>query len=196
NDGQFKAIVPVFICFLVGVGIQYLLDVLVPHTHAFVEITEGPESQLKLETKVMLAEIIHHVPEGIALGAIYAGHFLKTDWIHVTTALALAIAIAVQNFPEALFVSFPAMKKGTGVGKAFFMGVISGIPVPLIGVFVLIIIVLFPEMLPYIMAIAGGAMIFTTVEEIPLMSAGKDNDKGALAFVIGFAVVMLMVFTK
>ncbi len=189
------AIVPVFLCFCAGIAIQVLLDRLVPHTHAFAGITEGPDSPLKPETKVMLAELIHHVPEGMALGAIYAGHFLKTDWISVSTALVLAVAIAVQNFPEALFVSIPARKTGTGMGKAFFMGVISGISVPLTAVFVLILIVLFPAILPYCMSVAGGAIIYITIEEIPLMTAGKDNDKGALSFVTGFGLIMLMVFS-
>ena len=192
----FAAIMPVFISFCVGVGLQYLLDNLVPHTHAFVEITEGPKSDLTAETKMMLAEIIHHVPEGIALGAIYAGHFMETSWISASDAFILAAALAIQNFPEALFVSLPIRDKGNEAGKAFFMGVISGITVPLMGVVTLIIAVLFPEVLPYVMSVAGGAMIFATIEDIPQMIAGKDNDKAALAFVAGFSVVMLMFFVR
>nr|MCR4617634.1 ZIP family metal transporter [Lachnospiraceae bacterium] len=131
-----------------------------------------------------------------ALGAIYAAHFMETDWIPASTPLFLAVAIAIQNFPEALFVSLPVCDRGTGKGKAFFMGVVSGIPVPIAAIFVLIIVVLFPVTLPYIMAMAGGAMVYTTVEELPLMVGGKDNDSGAFAFVIGFAVIMLMIFAK
>nr|MCR4903811.1 ZIP family metal transporter [Butyrivibrio sp.] len=74
--------------------------------------------------------------------------------------------------------------------------VVSGVPVPLAAVFILIIVVLFPPVLPYIMAMAGGAMIYTTIEELPLMSGGKDNDSGALAFVIGFSVIMLLIFAQ
>ncbi len=196
NTDSISPIVPLFISFCLGVAIQYLLDSMVPHTHAFVDITEGPDSKLKSETKVMLSEVIHHVPEGIALGSIYAAHFMQTEWISVSTAFFLAIAIAIQNFPEALFVSYPVMEKGTGKGKAFFMGVVSGVPVPLVAVFVLIIVILFPTALPYIMALAGGAMIYTTIEELPLLSSGKDNDRGALAFVIGFSIIMLLIFSK
>ncbi len=192
RTGGNRAGIWVFAGFLLGVCIQFLLDQLVPHTHAFVEITEGPESKLRSEIKLMLSELIHHVPEGIALGAVYAGHFLETDWISASTALVLAVAIALQNFPEAIFVSLPARSKGTGTGKAFFLGVVSGVTVPLMGLLTLLVIVVVPPVLPYVMAVAGGAMIYTIVEEIPQMSSGSENDKGALAFVVAFAVLMLM----
>jgi zinc transporter ZupT/putative Mn2+ efflux pump MntP len=189
-----NGIVPLVLCFCGGVLFQYIVDSIVPHTHVYAEITEGPESKLDPDMKVMLSEVIHHIPEGIALGAIYAGHFLKTEWISASTALVLAIAVAVQNIPEALFVSLPLREKGTNTGKAFFMGVISGVPIPLLGIITVIVSLLFPEALPYIMALAGGALIYTTIEEIPQLASKKDNDKGAFAFVIGFAIVMLMIF--
>ncbi|MCR4588106.1 MAG: manganese efflux pump, partial [Lachnospiraceae bacterium] len=127
-------VLPLFFAFLAGVLIQYVLDLAVPHTHAFVEITEGPRSRLSNETKMMLAEVIHHIPEGIALGAIFAGAFIKNTGISISTAVILAIAVAVQNFPEAMFVSLPVRDKGTATGKAFFMGVVSGVPVPIFAV--------------------------------------------------------------
>ena len=189
-------VVPLAVSFCVGLVLLFVLDNAVPHTHAFVEITEGPRSNLKDETKMMLAEVIHHVPEGLALGAIYAANFMKTDWIPASTPFFFAVALAIQNFPEALFVSLPVREKGTGKGKAFFMGVISGVPVPIVAVFVLIVVVLFPSFLPYIMAAAGGAMIYTTVEDLPLMVGNKDNDSGAFAFIIGFALIMLLIIAK
>ncbi len=187
-------IIPIIICFCAGVMIQYLIDGMVPHTHVYSDITEGPKSGLDPEIKVMLTEVIHHIPEGIAIGAIYAGHFLKTEWISASTALVLAIAIAVQNIPEALFVSLPIKEKGINTGKSFLMGVISGVPIPLLGIITVILSLLFPAALPYIMAFAGGALIYTTVEEIPQLASGKDNDKGALSFMLGFAAVMMMIF--
>ena len=194
NGGSKAGIITIILGFGFGVMFQYLLDSVVPHTHAYVEITEGPDSELNAEVKVMLTEVIHHVPEGIALGAIFAGYFLETNRISVFMALVLAIAIAIQNFPEALFVSLPVRDKGSNAGKAFLMGVISGVPVPLLGIFTVIIAVLIPDILSVIMAIAAGAMIYTTVEEIPQISLKGDNDNGSLAFAIGFALVMLMVF--
>ncbi len=187
-------IIPVVICFCGGVLFQYILDIIVPHTHAYTNITEGPKSKLDPEIKVMLSEVIHHIPEGVALGAIYSGHFLEIDWISASMALVLAIAIAVQNIPEALFVSLPIHEKGTNTGKAFFMGVVSGVPIPLFGIITVIVSLLFTGILPYVMATAGGALIYTTIEEIPQLASKKDNDKGALAFVVGFAIVMFMIF--
>ena len=194
KDITIAGIQPMFICFCAGVAFQFLLDVFVPHTHAYVNITEGLKSSLRSETRIMLSELIHHVPEGIALGAIFAANFMQTEWIPGSTPLILAIAIAAQNFPEALFVSLPIKEQGTGKGRAFFMGVVSGMSTPLIAVFVLVIVTRFPETLPYIMGGAGGAMIYTVIEETPVMISKKDNDRGALAFVIGFAVIMLLIF--
>ena len=194
KDITIAGIPPMFICFCAGVAFQFLLDVFVPHTHAYVNITEGLKSSLRSETRIMLSELIHRVPEGSALGAIFAAYFMLTRWSPRSTPLILAIAIAAQNFPEALFVSLPIKEQGTGKGRAFFMGVVSGMSIPLIAVFVLVIVTLFPETLPYIMGGAGGAMIYTIIEETPVMISKKDNDRGALAFVIGFAVIMLLIF--
>lgn len=189
-----NGIIPVVACFCGGVLFQYLLDSVVPHTHAYSNITEGPKSELNTEIKVMLSEVIHHIPEGIALGAIYAGHFLEIEWLSASMAIVLAIAIAVQNIPEALFVSLPIRENGTNTGKSFFMGVVSGVPIPLFGIITVIVSLLFSSILPYVMALAGGALIYTTIEEIPQLGSKKDNDKGALAFVVGFAIVMFMIF--
>ena len=191
-----NGIIPVTLCFCIGVLLQILLDIIVPHTHVYSKITEGPKSELSKDTKVMLTEVIHHIPEGIALGSIYAAHFMKTEWISSTVALVLAIAIAFQNIPEAIYVSLPIRESGSKAGKAFFMGIVSGVPTPLLGVITVVAVVLFPGSLPYIMALAGGALIYTTVEEIPHIASGKDNDKGALAFVAGFVAVMFMIFLK
>ncbi len=192
--GGHSGILPVTGCFCLGVIIQLILDIAVPHTHVHSDLTEGPESRLAPEIKVMLKEVIHHIPEGIALGSIYAAHFMKTEWVSSSVALVLAVAIALQNIPEALYVSLPIRETGSKAGKAFFMGVVSGIPTPLLGMITVVVAVLFPGALPYIMAVAGGALIYTTIEEIPQIASRKDNDKGALAFVAGFAVIMMLIF--
>lgn len=194
NRDEVNGIIPVTVCFFLGVALQLLFDKLIPHTHVYSEITEGPKSGLDPAIKVMLTEVIHHIPEGITLGAIYAAHFMRTEWVSSSVALVLAIAIALQNIPEAIYVSMPIREKGSRAGKAFFMGVVSGVPTPLLGVITVVIIVLYPGILPFIMALAGGALVYTTIEEIPQIAVKKDNDKGALAFVAGFAVVMLMIF--
>ena len=118
---------------------------------------------------------------------------MKTSWISSSVALVLAVVVAVQNIPEAIFVTHPIREKGNGAGKAFFMGVVSGVPIPLLGIITVVAVVLFPGVLPYIMAVAGGALIYTTIEEIPQIASKKDNDKGAVAFVMGFAAVMFVI---
>ena len=196
NQGKRNGIIPVTICFCLGVVIQVVLDKLIPHTHVFTDLTEGPKSELNSEIKIMLKEIIHHIPEGIALGAIYAAHFMKTEWISSSVAIVLAIAIALQNIPEAMCVSLPLRDVVSKTGKAFLMGSVSGVPIPLFGIITVVLIVLFPSVLPYVMAVAGGALVYTTIEEIPQIASKKNNDSGALAFVAGFALVMLMTFLK
>ena len=191
-----NGIIPVTLFFCLGVVIQVVLDKLIPHTHVFTDLTEGPKSKLNTEIKIILKEIIHHIPEGIALGAIYAAHFMKTEWISSSVALVLAVAIALQNIPEALCAALPLRDVVSKTGKAFLMGSVSGVPIPLLGIITVVLIVLFPSVLPYVMAATGGALIYTTIEEIPQIAIKKDNDKGAMAFVAGFALVMLMTFFK
>ena len=195
QDGR-SGIIAVTICFMGGVLVQILMDRLIPHTHIYSDITEGPESRLSPAVKVLLKEVIHHTPEGIALGAIYAAHFMKTEWVSSTVAIVLAVAVALQNIPEAIGASLPLRQSGTKTGKAFLLGVASGIPIPLLGMITVVVVVLFPAILPYTMAVAGGALIYTTIEEIPQIASGKDNDMGAFAFVAGFAAIMLMIFLK
>ncbi|MCR5157085.1 MAG: ZIP family metal transporter, partial [Butyrivibrio sp.] len=121
-------------------------------------------------------------------------HFMETEWISSSVALVLAVAIALQNIPEALSVSLWLRETGTKTGKAFLMGVVSGAPIPILGIITVVAVVLFPGCLPYIMAVSGGALVYTTIEEIPQIALKKDNDRGALAFTAGFALVMLMIF--
>ncbi|MBE5832394.1 MAG: hypothetical protein E7306_11735 [Butyrivibrio sp.] len=189
-----NGIVAVTISFCLGVILQILLDKSVPHTHVYTDITEGPESKLNPEIMAILKEVVHHVPEGVALGSIYAANFMKTEWISSSVALVLSFAIALQNIPEALYVSLWLKETGTRTGKAFLMGVVSGAPIPLLGIITVVLVVFIPGLLPYIMSLSGGALIYATIEEIPQIALKKDNDRGALAFCVGFAVIMLMIF--
>ncbi len=186
----------ILIFFILGVAIQYGIDHLVPHTHAFSDLTEGMKSEMNHSFRVMMSEVIHHIPEGFALGAVYAGYYLESSWIASSAAIIMAIGFAIQNFPEALFVALPIRERGEEIGKAFMMGCISGISIPIVGVITIAITMLIPQFLPYILALAGGSMIFNTVEEIPTMAVDEDNDKATISFIIGFALVMMMFFIK
>lgn len=181
--------------FVIGVGFQYLLDKTVPHTHVFIDVEEGPESDLGLPHKVVLSEIIHHIPEGIAIGAAYAAFLNRSGDFKVSVALALTIGIALQNVPEGAFVSSPIRERGEERGKSFLMGVITGVVEPILGIGTIILINALPSILPFVMALAGGAMTFLVIEEtIPSMKTERHSDKGTLSFAVFFALMMVLTF--
>ncbi|MCR4791142.1 MAG: manganese efflux pump [Lachnospiraceae bacterium] len=182
--------------FIIGVGFQYLLDKAVPHTHAFTKAEEGPACSLKFSLKVMLSEVIHHAPEGMAIGLVFAGALNGADEISLTTAFVLAAGIAVQNIPEAIFVSNPIRSGGEEKGKSFLMGVLSGIIEPLLGIAMIIIVTAFPGILQFLMALTGGAIAFLVLEEnIPAMCTGEHSDKGTISFAVFFCLMMVITFS-
>ncbi|MBQ3968668.1 MAG: manganese efflux pump [Lachnospiraceae bacterium] len=182
--------------FIIGIGFQFLLDKAVPHTHVFTKAEEGPSNHLKLSFKVMLSELIHHVPEGMAIGIMFAGALNGADEVSLAAAFVLTIGIAVQNIPEGFFVSTPIRSYGEEKGKSFLMGVISGIIEPLLGIIMIIVVTAFPNILLFIMALTGGAITFLVIEEhIPSMCTGKSSDKGTLSFAVFFCLMMVITFS-
>lgn len=183
--------------FIAGIAFQYILDRAVPHTHVFTQIEEGPSSKLGFNSRVVLSEIIHHVPEGMAVGAVYAGFLNKADGITGAVALALSIGIAIQNIPEGAFVSHPLRTGGEEKGKSFLMGVVSGVVEPILGIVTIIIVNAVSSSLPFVMALTGGAITFLVIEEsIPSMKSEKHSDKGTISFAVFFALMMLLTFVS
>ena len=181
--------------FIIGIAFQYLLDKVVPHAHAFTKAEEGPSSSLKYTFKVMMSEVIHHVPEGMAIGIMLAGALNGADEISLTAAIALIIGIAIQNIPEGALVSTPIRVEGEEKSKAFLMGVISGIVEPLLGIVMIILVSAFPGILLFVMALTGGAIAFLVIEEhIPAMHTGRHSDKGTLSFALFFCLMMILTF--
>ncbi len=181
--------------FIIGIAFQYLLDKIVPHTHVFFDAEEGPSSTLKNSIKIMMSEVIHHVPEGMAIGVMYAGALNGSEEVSLTAAFVLTIGIAVQNIPEGAFVSTPIRFGGEEKGKSFLMGVLTGIVEPLLGILMIIIVTAFPGTLLFIMALTGGAIAFLVLEEnIPSMCTGKHSDKGTITFAIFFFLMMIVTF--
>lgn len=179
--------------FVIGVGFQYLLDKVVPHKHVFLDADEGPSSNIGYSGRVVLSEIIHHIPEGVAVGAVFAGFLNGKGDITITVAMALAIGIALQNVPEGAFVSLPIRHNGEEKGKSFLMGVISGVVEPLLGIVTIILVNAIPNILPIVMTFSAGAMTFLVIEEtIPSMISKKHSDKGTLSFAIFFALMMVL----
>lgn len=187
------AFVPAVVGFWAGILFLLLLDHLIPHLHQNSEEAEGPKSRLKRTTMLVLAVTLHNIPEGMAVGVVYAGLISGNTYITVTGALALSIGIAIQNFPEGAIISLPLQAEGTGKGKAFLYGVLSGVVEP-VGAFLTILAatLVLPAM-PYLLSFAAGAMLYVVIEElIPEMSAGKHSDIGTLFFAAGFTLMMAL----
>ena len=183
---------PAAIGFLVGVGFLLLLDVITPHMH-FNKQDEGPKSGLKRTTKLILAVTLHNIPEGMAVGVVYAGFRSGNAGITSAGALALAVGIAIQNFPEGAIVSMPLRAEGMNKGKTFLCGALSGIVEPIAAVVTILAAGLVVPIMPYLLAFAAGAMMYVVVEElIPEMSEGKHSNWGTIAFSLGFVLMMIL----
>lgn len=184
--------VPAAVGFMVGIGFLLLLDMVTPHMHMDMQ-AEGPQTGLKRTTKLILAVTLHNIPEGMAVGVVYAGWLAQGEAVSSTAALALALGIAIQNFPEGAIVSMPLRAEGMGKGKTFWYGVLSGAVEPLAAVVTILAAQLVVPVLPYLLAFAAGAMMYVVVEElIPEMSEGKHSNVGTVAFSLGFVVMMVL----
>ena len=183
---------PAAIGFLVGVGFLLLLDVITPHMHLNKQ-DEGPKSGLKRTTKLILAVTLHNIPEGMAVGVVYAGFKSGNAEITSAGALALAVGIAIQNFPEGAIVSMPLRAEGMKKGKTFLCGALSGIVEPVAAIITILAAGLVVPVMPYLLAFAAGAMMYVVVEElIPEMSGGKHSNWGTIAFSLGFVLMMIL----
>ena len=183
---------PAAVGFLVGVGFLLLLDEVTPHMH-FNNEEEGPKSGLKRTTKLILAVTLHNIPEGMAVGVVYAGFLSGSTGISAAGALALALGIAIQNFPEGAIVSMPLRAEGMQKGKTFLFGVLSGIVEPIAAVVTVLAAGFEVPIMPYLLAFAAGAMMYVVVEElIPEMSEGKHSNWATIAFSLGFVLMMIL----
>ena len=184
--------VPAAVGFLIGVGFLLLLDVLTPHMH-FNQQEEGPKSGLKRTTKLILAVTLHNIPEGMAVGVVYAGFLSGNTGISAAGALALALGIAIQNVPEGAIVSMPLRAEGMAKGKTFLFGVLSGVVEPIAALVTILAAGAVVPVMPYLLAFAAGAMMYVVVEElIPEMSEGKHSNGGTIAFSLGFVLMMVL----
>ena len=187
------AFFPAVAGFWIGVGFLLLIDTLTPHLHSYSENPEGIVSKLQRTTMMVFAVIIHNIPEGRAVGVVYAGLTVGHSGISVLGALALSLGIAIQNFPEGAIVSMPMCAQGTGKKKAFLLGILSGAVEPLAALVTIFLSGLIIPALPYLLGIAAGAMIYVVVEElIPEMAQGEHSNMGTILFAVGFTVMMAL----
>ena len=181
---------PAAIGFCVGMLFLLLLDLITPHMHID-ESVEGPRTNLKKTTMMVLAVVLHNIPEGMAVGVLYAG--LASTNITLSSALSLSIGIAIQNFPEGAIISMPLKANGESKLKAFINGTLSGIVEPIAGIITILLSGIIVPLLPYLLAFAAGAMFYVVVEElIPSLSQGKHSNNATIFFMIGFVLMMIL----
>ena len=187
------AFIPAAVGFWLGIGFLLLLDMAVPHLHQGADTPEGPHSGFSRTTMLVLAVTLHNIPEGMAVGVVYAGYLSGSAQITAAGALALSLGIAIQNFPEGAIISMPLRAEGEKRSKAFLGGVLSGIVEPIGAVLTLLAAQFIIPALPYLLSFAAGAMLYVVVEEmIPEMSQGQHSNVGTIFFAVGFSIMMVL----
>ena len=194
--GKF-AFVPAVVGFWIGILFLLAMDHIIPHLHMDTDKAEGPKSKLKKTTMLVFAVTLHNVPEGMAVGVIYAGYLAgnmpENTTMSMTGAFALAIGIAIQNFPEGAIISMPLKAEGMSKGKAFLYGVLSGVVEPIGAVLTVVASGFIIPVLPYFLSFAAGAMMYVVIEElIPEMSHGNHSNIGTVMFAVGFTLMMIL----
>lgn len=186
--------IPAAVGILVGIMFLYSLDKIIPHIHVDGKNEEGSKNyKLSKTTKLVLSVVIHNIPEGMAIGIVFAAVMNEGGAITIASALALSIGIAIQNFPEGAIISMPLRSEGLSKNKAFINGALSGIVEPIAAVITIIFSSVVSPIMPYLLSFAAGAMIFVVVEEL-IPEAAEDNfsDISAIAFSIGFVIMMIL----
>ena len=188
------AFLPAAVGLLLGMGFLLLMDQLIPHLHLGCEVCEGPKCGLKRSTMLVLAVTLHNIPEGMAVGVVFAGMMTQNVEITAAGAFALSIGIAIQNFPEGAIISLPLRsEEGMKKGKAFRTGALSGIVEPISAAITLLLAEYLTPILPYLLSFAAGSMLYVVVEElIPEASEGEHSNIGTIGFALGFALMMIL----
>ena len=190
--GKF-AFIPAAAGFWGGILFLLLLDHIIPHLHRYSVSAEGPKSRLQRTTMMVLAVTLHNIPEGMAVGAVYAGWLYGDSGITLAGALALSLGIAIQNFPEGAIISMPLKAEGFSKSRSFLYGTLSGAVEPIGALLTILLAGILVPVLPYALSFAAGAMIYVVVEElIPEMSAGKHSNVGTILFAVGFTLMMVL----
>ena len=179
--------------FILGVAFLLLLDELLPHLHPGSKNPEGPKSHLSRASLLFFAVTLHNIPEGMAVGAVFAGYLSGDSMVTLGGALVLSLGIAIQNFPEGAIISLPLRAEGVSRGRALWYGVLSGIVEPAAALVTILGAAILVPALPYLLSFAAGAMLYVVVEElIPEMSEGPHSNIGTLTFALGFTVMMIL----
>lgn len=194
SEGMGKlAFVPAAVGLLLGMAFLLLMDRVIPHLHLDHDEPEGPKSNLQKTTMLVLAVTLHNIPEGMAVGVVFAGVLSENSGITMTAAFALALGIAIQNFPEGAIISLPLKSNGATRKKAFTMGLLSGIVEPIGAILTVLMYKTIVPVLPYLLSFAAGAMLYVVVEElIPESAEGEHSNMGTIGFAVGFVIMMVL----
>lgn len=184
---------PATVGFLLGVVFLLVLDSLIPHLHLNSDKPEGIKAKLKKTTMMVFAVTLHNIPEGMAVGVTFAGALIGNSGITMAGAFALALGIAIQNFPEGAIISMPLKSEGMSKPKAFLCGALSGIVEPIGAIITIFLTSSVEAVLPYLLSFAAGAMIYVVVEElIPEAQEGEHSNIGTIGVAIGFVIMMIL----
>ena len=189
-DMASESVVPAVVGFMVGILFLLLIDELTPHLHLGSQKAEGPRTRLSRTAMLALAVTIHNLPEGMAVGVVFAG---EEQGLTITAALAVAIGIAIQNIPEGAIISMPMHAEGNSRWRSFLIGSLSGVVEPLGSVAIILLASVLGTALPYLLAFAAGAMMYVVVEElIPETAQGRHTNLSTIGFALGFVLMMAM----
>ena len=192
-DSGKLSVVPAAIGFLLGMGFLLLLDELTPHLHVGSDTPEGPRSRLSRTVMLALAVTIHNLPEGMAVGVVFAGAEQGAAGLSLASAVAVSLGIAIQNVPEGAIISMPMRAEGNSKWRSFMIGSLSGAVEPVGAIAVLLLASLLMPIMPYMLAFAAGAMFYVVVEElIPEASEGEHSNLSTVGFTIGFVLMMVL----
>mgnify|MGYP002672983503 FL=1 len=185
--------IPAAVGFMLGILFLLLLDTVVPHLHLETDQPEGMPASLKKTTMLVLAVTLHNIPEGMAVGVVFAGMLAGNTGISLAGAFALSIGIAIQNFPEGAIISMPLKSEGLSKTRAFLDGAASGVVEPIAALLTILLTGLITPVLPYLLSFAAGSMIYVVVEElIPESQAGEHSNIGTIGVSIGFVLMMIL----
>ncbi len=187
------AFLPAAVGFSIGMLFLLAMDRLVPHLHLNEDEPEGLPSSLKKTTMLVLAVTLHNIPEGMAVGVVFAGLLSGNEKITLAGAVALSVGIAIQNFPEGAIISLPLKGEGCSSRKAFVYGMASGVVEPIAAFITILLTGIVTPLLPYLLAFAAGAMLYVVVEELlPEASSGSHSNIGTIGFAVGFLIMMIL----
>ena len=193
EGGGAWSVVPAAVGFLLGMGFLLLLDEMTPHLHIGTDTPEGPRSHLSRTAMLALAVTIHNLPEGMAVGVVFAGAEEGVTGLTMASALAVSIGIAIQNIPEGAIISMPMRAAGNSRWRSFLIGSLSGAVEPVGGLAVVLLASMMTPVLPYMLAFAAGAMFYVVIEElIPEASEGEHSNLSTIGFAVGFVLMMVL----